>query len=32
MDYFNDVFTTCLGLEHGSHVAGYAGSESFRIN
>ncbi len=28
MDYFNDVFTTFLGLEHGSYVAVYAGSES----
>ncbi len=28
MDYFNDVFTTFLGLEHCSSVAVYAGSES----
>ncbi len=31
MDYFNDVFLTFLGLEHGSCVAVYAGSESSRI-
>ncbi len=28
MDYFNDVFATFLGLESGSCVAVYAGSES----
>ncbi len=28
MDYFNDVLTTFLGLEPGSCVAVYAGSES----
>ncbi len=27
MDYFNDVLTTFLGLERGSCVAVYAGSE-----
>ncbi len=26
MDYFNDVLTTFLGLEHGSCVAVYGGS------
>ncbi len=31
MDYFNDVLTTSLGLERGSCVAGYAGSESLWI-
>ncbi len=28
MDYFNDVLTTFLGLERGSTVAVYGGSES----
>ncbi len=28
MDYFNDVLTTFLGLEHGGYIAVYAGSES----
>ncbi len=32
MDYFNDVFTAFLGLERGSSVAVYAGSESSRIS
>ncbi len=32
MDYFNDVLTTFPGLEHGSCVAVYAGSESSRIS
>ncbi len=32
MDYFNDVLTTNLGLEHGSCVAVYAGSESSWIS
>ncbi len=32
MDYFNNVLTTFLGLEHGSCVAVYAGSESSRIS
>ncbi len=27
MDYFNDVLTTFLGLEHGSYVAVYVDSE-----
>ncbi len=31
MDYFNDVFTTFLGLEHVSCVAVYGGSESSQI-
>ncbi len=26
MDYFNNVLTTFLGLEHGSYVAVYEGS------
>ncbi len=32
MDYFNDVLTTFLGLERGSCVAVYAGSESSQIS
>ncbi len=28
MDYFNDVLTTFLGVEHGSCIAAYAGSEN----
>ncbi len=28
MDYFNDVLTTFLGLEHISYVAVYAGQKS----
>ncbi len=32
MDHFNDVLTTFLGLERGSCVAVYAGSESSRIS
>ncbi len=32
MDYFNDVFTTFLGLEHFSCFAVYAGSESSWIH
>ncbi len=32
MDYFNDVLTTFLGLECGSSMAVYAGSESSRIS
>ncbi len=31
MDYFNDILTNFLGLEHGSYVAVYAASESSRI-
>ncbi len=31
MDYFNDVFTTFLGLERGSCIDVYARSESSRI-
>ncbi len=31
MDYFNDVFTTFLGLERGSYIGVYGGSESSRI-
>ncbi len=31
MDYFNDVRTTFLGLEHCSCIAVYAESESSRI-
>ncbi len=31
MDYFNDVLTTFLGLEHVSCIAVYAGSENSRI-
>ncbi len=30
-EYFSDVLTTFLGLERGSYVAVYAGSESSRI-
>ncbi len=32
MDYFNNVFTTFLGLERVSCIAVYAGSESSRIS
>ncbi len=32
MDYFNDVFTTFLGLEPVSCIAVYGGSESSRIS
>ncbi len=32
MDYFNDVLATFLGLEIGSCIAVYAGSESSRIS
>ncbi len=32
MDYFNDVLTTFVGLEHGSYIAVYAGSESSWIS
>ncbi len=32
MDYFNNVFTTFLGLEHGSSIAVYGGPESSRIS
>ncbi len=32
MDYFNDVFTTFPGLEHGSCIALYGCSESSRIS
>ncbi len=32
MDYFKDVLTTFLGLERGSCIAVYAGSESSRIS
>ncbi len=32
MDYFNNVFTTFLGLERGSSIAVYGGSESSRIS
>ncbi len=32
MDYFNNVFTTFLGLERVSCVVVYAGSESFWIS
>ncbi len=32
MDYFNDVLTTFLGLERGSCISVYAGSESSRIS
>ncbi len=31
MDYFNEVLTTFLGLDRGSYIAVYAGSESSRI-
>ncbi len=31
MDYFNNIVTTFMGLEHGSCVAVYPGSESSRI-
>ncbi len=31
-DYFKDVLTTFLGLERGSSVAVYSGSESSRIS
>ncbi len=32
MDYFNDVHTNFLGLEHGNSVAVYGGSESSLIS
>ncbi len=32
MDYFNDILTTFLGLEHVSCVAVYGASESSRIS
>jgi len=32
MDYFNDVFTTFLGLESGYDVAVNGGTESSRIS
>ncbi len=32
MGYFNDVLTTFLGLERGSSIAVYGGSESSRIS
>ncbi len=32
MDYFNNVLTTFLGLERGSCIVVYAGSESSRIS
>ncbi len=32
MVYFNDVIITFMGIEHGSCVAVYAGSESSRIS
>ncbi len=32
MDYFNNVLTVFLGLEHGSFNAVYAGSESYQIS
>ncbi len=32
MDYFNNVLTTFLVLEHVSCIAVYAGSESSRIS
>ncbi len=32
LDYFNDVFTNFLGLEHGSCVAVYVGSECSQIS
>ncbi len=31
MDYFNNVFTTFLGLERSSYIAVYAGSEKSLI-
>ncbi len=31
MDYFNDVLTTFLGLEHVSCIAVYVGPESSQI-
>ncbi len=31
MDYFNNVFTTFLGLERGSSLAVYAESEIYNI-
>ncbi len=31
MEYFTDVLTTFLGLERGSCIAVYAGSESSQI-
>ncbi len=32
MDYFKDVLTTFLGLEHDSSIAVYVGPESSRIS
>ncbi len=32
MDYFNDVLTTFLGLDRGSTLAVYGGSESSQIS
>ncbi len=32
MDYFNDVLTTFLGLEHVSCVAVYTGSETLAFH
>ncbi len=32
MDYFNDVLTKFLCLDHGSTLAVYGGSESSRIS
>ncbi len=32
MEYFNNVLTNFLGLERGSSVAVYAGSESSQIS
>jgi len=31
-DYFNNVFTTFLGLESGNNIAVYGGSESSQIS
>ncbi len=32
MDYFNDVFSTVLDLEHGSCIAANGGTESHQIS
>ncbi len=32
LDYFIDVLTTVLGLERGSYIAVYGGSENSRIS
>ncbi len=32
MDYFNDVLTAFLGLEHGNYAAVFAELESSRIS